>query len=234
MDDTSPALVLGGTGSFGGAMARELSQRGRPVRLLARNPARAEAALAGLSGIDVQPGDVLDATQVKAAASGCDLIVHGVNYPYDKWVPYMHTATLNVTGRDVHEGRYALTRDTYGGWRLDGDTLEAAAAAADTAEVTANLGDMSRDIIDYLNEMGEATPKQIADALGYPHDQVKTKLRSLTESERIANPTRGKYTPLPTSATTTATFTTSDDSEPDKVAKVAEVVPTESSAGYDS
>ena len=96
MDDTSPALVLGGTGSFGGAMARELSQRGRPVRLLARNPARAEAALAGLSGIDVQPGDVLDATQVKAAASGCDLIVHGVNYPYDKWVPYMHTATLNV------------------------------------------------------------------------------------------------------------------------------------------
>ncbi|MDG2269495.1 MAG: NAD(P)H-binding protein, partial [Alphaproteobacteria bacterium] len=102
-DDTKPALVLGGTGSFGGAVARELVSRGRSVRLLVRSPGRAKQIFAGCSSIEIVAGDVQEISQLQSAAQGCSLIVHGVNYPYDCWVPYMHTATLNVisAARDV-------------------------------------------------------------------------------------------------------------------------------------
>lgn len=95
-DDTKPALVLGGTGSFGGAVARELASRGRAVRLMSRNAGRAKQVFADCPGIEIVAGDVQEAPQLHSAAQGCSLIVHGVNYPYDRWVPYMHTATLNV------------------------------------------------------------------------------------------------------------------------------------------
>jgi nucleoside-diphosphate-sugar epimerase len=89
MDRT--ALVLGGSGSFGGAAAREMLGRGWQVRLLARVPGKIS-----LPGAEVAQGDALDAGGLARAAEGHAVIVHGVNYPYHQWVPNMERVTSNV------------------------------------------------------------------------------------------------------------------------------------------
>lgn len=88
--------MLGASGGFGGALADELIARGRRVRLLARSSARVSARLAKVPNVEVVIGDVQDTAALIKAASGCGLIVHGVNYPYHQWVPYLQTATLNI------------------------------------------------------------------------------------------------------------------------------------------
>ena len=88
--------MLGASGGFGGALAEELIARGRPVRLFARSPSRLPARLSKAANVEVVVGDVQDAPALAKAASGSGLIVHGVNYPYHQWVPYLQTATLNV------------------------------------------------------------------------------------------------------------------------------------------
>jgi nucleoside-diphosphate-sugar epimerase len=88
--------VLGASGSFGGAVAQELLRRHEPVRALARHPETARRALGESPDLDVIEGDVQDAPAVARAADGCRAVVHGVNYPYDRWVPAMETATANV------------------------------------------------------------------------------------------------------------------------------------------
>ena len=93
---TETVLVLGATGGFGGAMARELAGRGARVRVLARDPAKAAEALVDGPDYEICAGDVLDAAVLARAAEGAQVIVHGVNYPYDRWVPYMVRATANV------------------------------------------------------------------------------------------------------------------------------------------
>lgn len=95
-DPTKPALVLGASGGFGGALADELVARGRPIRLFARSPARLQARHGKKSGVEIAPGDVQDVSALTKAAAGCGLVVHGVNYPYHQWVPYLQTATLNI------------------------------------------------------------------------------------------------------------------------------------------
>lgn len=89
-------LVLGATGGFGGAMIEALRDAGRPVRALVRNPGRAKRRWGNDAGIEIVAGDVQSRTALIEAAEGCAAIVHGINYPYDRWVPYMQTATLNV------------------------------------------------------------------------------------------------------------------------------------------
>ncbi len=92
----STTLVLGATGSFGGAVAAELISRGQSVRVLVRDPAKLEARFGRDVGWQVILGDVQDAAMLGRAAEGCDVIVHGINYPYDKWFPNMETATRNI------------------------------------------------------------------------------------------------------------------------------------------
>ncbi len=92
--DDQPVLVLGASGGFGGAVAAELIARGRRVRLFARSPARLKARFGAAA--EVIAGDVQDLAALSKAAEGCGLVVHGVNYPYHQWVPYLHTATQNV------------------------------------------------------------------------------------------------------------------------------------------
>jgi nucleoside-diphosphate-sugar epimerase len=89
-------LVLGATGGFGGAMARELAMRGHRVRILARDPAAAADALSDFPDFQITAGDVQDAAGLAREAEGASVIVHGVNYPYHQWVPYMVRATANV------------------------------------------------------------------------------------------------------------------------------------------
>jgi len=89
-------LVLGATGSFGGAVAAELLSRGQRVRVLVRDVNKLEARFGRNTDWEILEGDVQDAGTLNRAAQGCDVIVHGINYPYDKWFPNMETATRNI------------------------------------------------------------------------------------------------------------------------------------------
>ncbi|MDF3076069.1 MAG: NmrA-like protein, partial [Alphaproteobacteria bacterium] len=89
MDGT--ALILGGSGSFGGAVAREMLDRGWQVRLLVRAPGRV-----ALPGAEIVQGDALESEALARAVQGQRVIVHGVNYPYHQWVPNMERVTSNV------------------------------------------------------------------------------------------------------------------------------------------
>jgi len=89
-------IVLGATGGFGGAVTRELLGRGRAVRALVRDPARAKRLFPPTSALELVHGDALDADILTRAAAGCGTIVHGVNYRYDEWSLFMPRVTTNV------------------------------------------------------------------------------------------------------------------------------------------
>lgn len=77
------ALVLGATGGIGGHVARGLAARGWTVQALSRGTT-------GGRELDRRfqwhVGDALNAEDVRRAAKGADLIVHGVNPPgYREW-----------------------------------------------------------------------------------------------------------------------------------------------------
>jgi nucleoside-diphosphate-sugar epimerase len=65
-------LVTGGGGFLGGAIVRQLLERGTEVRSFARGD------YPGLrdSGVDVCRGDLADRDQVYAAVKGCDAVIH--------------------------------------------------------------------------------------------------------------------------------------------------------------
>lgn len=67
-------LVIGATGLQGGAVARELSARGRPVRALVRNPGSAAARQLEAQGVSLVRGDLDDPASVRESMTG----VHGV------------------------------------------------------------------------------------------------------------------------------------------------------------
>ncbi len=126
-------LVLGATGSFGGGVAAELMRRGLRLRVLARSPEKAAAALACVAGADtgaleVVAGDVQDRALVAEAAAGCAVIVHGINYPYDQWLPHMETASDNVVAAAKAAGAAILfPGNVYGlGAQTEGALDEAA------------------------------------------------------------------------------------------------------------
>ncbi len=60
-------LVTGATGYVGGRLLRRLAEEGRPLRALARAPAR----LAAPSGVEVVGGDLLAARGLERALDGC-------------------------------------------------------------------------------------------------------------------------------------------------------------------
>lgn len=72
-------LVVGATGVLGGKVARRLCERGVAVRALARSPERA-ADLAAL-GVEIVPGDLIDAESLRRACAGVDRVfaaAHGM------------------------------------------------------------------------------------------------------------------------------------------------------------
>jgi len=76
-------LVTGGTGFVGRAVVQELLDRGREVRVLARNPEH--PALQGLD-VEVALGDLKDPESLQKALAGCERVFH-VAADYRLWVP---------------------------------------------------------------------------------------------------------------------------------------------------
>lgn len=82
---TKTALVIGATGGIGGAIARALLTRGWGVTALNRDPDRA-AQTRRVPGLIWVKGDAMNADDVRRAAQGAALVVHGANPPgYRNW-----------------------------------------------------------------------------------------------------------------------------------------------------
>ena len=78
------ALVTGATGFVGSHVARLLAERGHEVRVLVRRESRLDN-LAG-TACERVVGDLLDASSLQDACSGCDLVLH-VAADYRLWAP---------------------------------------------------------------------------------------------------------------------------------------------------
>jgi len=77
-------------------MLQEMLRRGQPARCLVRDLSKASALLGEDPNLELIEGDVQDSNAVVRAAAECHAIVHGINYPYPKWVPNMARATAHV------------------------------------------------------------------------------------------------------------------------------------------
>jgi uncharacterized protein YbjT (DUF2867 family) len=69
-------LVAGGTGTLGSQVVRLLADRGLEVRVLTRDPVRAEQLP---TKVEVAAGDLLDRAAVAAAVAGCQTVVSAVH-----------------------------------------------------------------------------------------------------------------------------------------------------------
>jgi nucleoside-diphosphate-sugar epimerase len=91
------ALVTGGGGFLGGAIVRQLRERGDAVRSFSRGSYPALDAI----GVEQVRGDLADAAAVTAAAAGCDVVFHvaaraGVWGPWDEYYQANFVGTENV------------------------------------------------------------------------------------------------------------------------------------------
>jgi dihydroflavonol-4-reductase len=77
-------LVTGATGTVGHAIVRALLARGRSVRALVRDVARARVAVP--AEVELVAGDVTDAVSVRRAVAGCSVVYHASGLP-EQWLP---------------------------------------------------------------------------------------------------------------------------------------------------
>jgi hypothetical protein len=155
--------------------------------------------------IDAHPGSTLLVIHHIRKAAGEDWMdstsgTNGLNGAADFTVNLhrarnSETGVIRVTGRDVAESEYAVT-SVDGRWTLDGSTLADAARAAEVARATADLGDRSAEIVDFVSRSGApVSPKEVESALGIP--DARRYLARLAESERLHKVGRGSYTTVP-------------------------------------
>ena len=89
------ALVTGGGGFLGGAIVRQLRERGDEVRSFSRGEHPGLAAL----GVEQFRGDLAQPDVLLRAAQGCDIILH-VAAQAGIWGPYREFFQANVTGTE--------------------------------------------------------------------------------------------------------------------------------------
>ncbi len=75
MGKPRPILVTGATGCIGSALVKRLSQAGRPIRAVVRNPERA-AGLGSIPELEIVPGDLSRPESLRGCAEGCSLVYH--------------------------------------------------------------------------------------------------------------------------------------------------------------
>ncbi len=108
-----------------------------------------------------------------------------------------HDATLQVTGRDIPEGEYALRVADGIHWQLAGADLTEASRRAVELRASAGLSDRSLDVLAYVNAHPEGVrPQAVEAALDLP--DARQYLGRLEKQGRIAKPRRGTYTPRTT------------------------------------
>ncbi len=101
---------------------------------------------------------------------------------------------IQVTGRDIPEGEYALRIVDGISWQLVGGTLEAAAGRATDLRTSSGLGDRSLELLAYVREHPKGvTAKDVDDALDL--SDARTYLGRLADKGRIRRLRRGVYAP---------------------------------------
>jgi nucleoside-diphosphate-sugar epimerase len=90
------ALVTGATGFLGGALVAELTRRGCPVRILARDCNRARHRLG--ESVEVVRGDITDGPSVRQAVEGVSTIFHLAGRLYHPSVPAAVYQRTHVEG----------------------------------------------------------------------------------------------------------------------------------------
>ncbi len=89
------ALVTGGGGFLGGAVVRQLKERGdTPVSFT-----RSRNAWLDEIGVEQRHGDLADLEALKAAMAGCDLVIH-VAAKAGVWGRYADYVATNITGTE--------------------------------------------------------------------------------------------------------------------------------------
>jgi uncharacterized protein YbjT (DUF2867 family) len=126
-------LVTGGTGFVGPKIVHELRAQEREVRCLVRDPKRASKLAAW--GCELVQGDVTDPTSLRAAVSGCDVVVHLV-------------AILTGARRDFERIMEQGTRDLVGAAKEEGVRRFVQMSALGTSEQT-------RDLVPYFHAKWE-------------------------------------------------------------------------------
>ena len=95
-------LVLGATGGIGGEIARQLAAGGWQVIALTRDVEKARRQSGDFIWVQ---GDAMNRADVLAAASGCSVIVHGVNPPgYRRWAELVLPMIDNSIAAAISEG----------------------------------------------------------------------------------------------------------------------------------
>lgn len=89
-------LVLGGSGSFGGAVVSELLARGVSVRLIVRDAPRAWTRFGDDPNLRMVKGEALDGALVMRMAEGCEAIVQGTGGPMRVWRTELAAVCANV------------------------------------------------------------------------------------------------------------------------------------------
>jgi nucleoside-diphosphate-sugar epimerase len=94
------SLVTGATGFTGGHVARTLSADGERVRALVRPRSLAKPEVAELrhAGVDIVPGDLVNAAAVRAAAEGCGVVYHIAATYREAGQPDSAYRAINVEG----------------------------------------------------------------------------------------------------------------------------------------
>jgi DNA-binding CsgD family transcriptional regulator len=98
---------------------------------------------------------------------------------------------IQITGRDVEEGTYALAG--FPGWRLDGVSLAESASRAQATADREHLGDRSTQILNLVEAKGEMLTAEVALALGISSDTASAYLGRLARSGKIEKTGRGKW-----------------------------------------
>jgi 2-alkyl-3-oxoalkanoate reductase len=101
------AFLTGGTGFVGGHVARALVAEGWRVRLLARDPRRAQGELlAGLS-VEIVEGSLVEGPALAAALSGADAVVHVAGLTKARTLEEYREVNVGGTQRLLAAGRVA-------------------------------------------------------------------------------------------------------------------------------
>lgn len=104
-------LVTGGAGYIGSHIVRRLAKGGQPVRVLVRDPSRAQAEgrLAGLAVEQVQ-GDVTDPASLTPALDGVGVVIHTVAIAIEKGRGSYETVNAQGTVNIVRAAQAAGVR----------------------------------------------------------------------------------------------------------------------------